>query len=79
MNEKELERYNKTDEIISKFKNGKERYKRSVLFNKVAQMLVRDMDPYEVIDQLIMSNEDFQNALEQYMHRDTRPVLIEKL
>jgi hypothetical protein len=68
------ERYKKTDEIIAKFKNGKERYQQSALFNKVVQMLVRDADPLEIIDQLITTTEDFQKAFEQYMHRDTRPI-----
>jgi hypothetical protein len=33
--------YNKTEECIAKFKNGKERYKTSPTFNMVVQMLVR--------------------------------------
>lgn len=42
----EQEFYQKTDECIARFKNGKERYKTSATFNRVIQMLVRDVDPY---------------------------------
>ncbi len=74
----DLEQYRKTDEIISKFKKGQERYLRSPLFNKVVQMMVRGIEPFDIIDQLICMNEDTSNAFQQYMHRDTRPVMIEK-
>lgn len=63
--------YNKTDEIVSKFKKGKERYKTSALFNRTVQMLVRGADKYEVIEQLITITEDTQKAFEQYIHRST--------
>ncbi len=43
-----IERYAKTDEVISKFKNGKELYKNSATFNRVVQMLVRGADPLDV-------------------------------
>lgn len=68
--------YNKTDECVSKFKNGKERYRTSAQFNVVIQMLVRGADPYEIIDQLCQSNDDIQHAFQQYVHRDTRPMII---
>lgn len=66
---KEEEKYQRTDEIIAKFKNGRERYMESALFNQVVQMLVRDADVYMVIDQLIRVSEDCQNALVQRIHR----------
>ena len=67
--------YNKTDECVSKFKNGKERYRTSAQFNLVIQMLARGADLYEIIDQLCQSNDDLQNAFQQYIHRDTRPMI----
>jgi hypothetical protein len=70
----ESERYKKTDEIIAKFKNGKEHYQQSPIFNRVIQMLVRDEDPLVIIDHLIMLTEDTQKAFEQYIHRDIRPI-----
>lgn len=66
--------YAKTDECVSRFKNGKERYRNSPTFNKVVQMLVRDVDPYDIIDQLCQSLDDQSRAFEQYIIRDTRPL-----
>lgn len=66
--------YVKTDECISRFKNGKDRYRNSPTFNKVVQMLVRDVDPYDIIDQLCQSLDDQSKAFEQYILRDTRPM-----
>lgn len=71
MNQEEI--YKKTEEIIAKFKNGKERYHVSAMFNQVVQMLVRDVDLYDVIDQLIYAAEDSTKALEQYMIRTVPP------
>lgn len=74
MREKDF--YLKTDECITRFKNGKERYNTSATFNRVVQMLVRDMDPYEVIDQLCQMSDDQAKAFEQYLYRDPRPMGI---
>lgn len=74
MTQKEF--YRKTDECIARFKNGKERYMNSVTFNRVVQMLVRDVDPYEIIDHLCQMSDDQTKAFEQYIYRDTRPMLI---
>jgi len=68
--------YSKTDECVARFKNGKERYQKSATFNRVVQSLVRGEDPYEVIDQLCQIADDQRNAFEQYIHRDTRPMII---
>jgi hypothetical protein len=68
----EQEFYRKTDECIARFKNGKERYKTSPTFNRAVQMLVRDVDPYDIIDQLCQMSDDHTKAFEQYIHRDTR-------
>ncbi len=69
----EEERYNKTSEIIAKFKNGMKRYRTSALFNQVVQSLVRGADPIDIIDQLITTTEDTGQALIEHMHRDPRP------
>lgn len=70
------DRYSKTSECIAKFKNGNHRYQQSALFNQVVQMLVRGVDPYDVIDHLVQVNEDTLNAFTQYLHRDTRPMIM---
>lgn len=72
----EREFYEKTDECIARFKNGKQLYKESATFNMVVQMLVRDVSPYEIIEQLCQSSEDQSRAFIQYMHRDTRPMVM---
>lgn len=71
---KDQEFYNKTDECINRFKNGKERFMHSPTFNKVVQMLVRDVDPYEVIDALCQNIDDQNNAFTEYVRRDVRPL-----
>jgi len=68
--------YKRTDEIILKFPNGKERYRKSALFNKIIQVLARGQDEYEVIDILITNNEDLKNAFEQYMLRTAPPSIL---
>lgn len=67
---KQEEIYLKTSEYITKFKNGEKRYRESPLFNQVIQMLVRDVDPIDIIDQLIQTIENTQKAFEEYMIRD---------
>lgn len=62
--------YLKTSEYITKFKNGEKRYRESPLFNQVIQMLLRDVDPIDIIDQLIQTIENTQKAFEEYMIRD---------
>ena len=72
-----MDSYQKTEEVINRFKNGRERYHRSALFNKVVQMLVRGVDEYEIINDLINITQDSTNALEQYIYRDDRPIIID--
>lgn len=71
----EKEYYQKTDECIARFKNGRERYKTSALFSAVVKMLVRDVGPYDIIEYLIQMNEDNVKAFEEYVLRDTRPMV----
>lgn len=74
----EQEHYRKTDECIAQFKNGKELYQKSALFNSIVQVLVRGQSPYEVIEMLIQQSEDNHNAMVQYIHRDTRPMVMSR-
>lgn len=64
----------KTNEYVAKFKDGEKRYRESPLFNQVIQMLVRDVDPIDVINQLIHTTEDTQRAFELYMIREKSPM-----
>lgn len=64
----------KTNEYITKFKDGEKRYRESPLFNQIIQMLVRNIDPIDIIDQLIHTTEDTQRAFELYMVREKSPM-----
>lgn len=66
--------YLKTSEYITKFKDGEKRYRESPLFNQVIQMLIRDVNPIDIIDQLIQTTENTQKAFEEYMVRDKSPM-----
>ncbi len=67
------EYYTKLEETVSKFKNGKELYRDSATFNRVVQMLVRDVSPLEIIEQLIMIEIDMAKAFETHIIMDNRP------
>ena len=79
MQENEMANFHqKTDEIIDRFTNGREKYKRSALFNRVVQMMVRGQSPYDMIEYLIQVTEDTQEAFQQFAIRDTRPMIMNK-
>jgi hypothetical protein len=64
----------KLDEVVSRFKNGRELYNKSALFNQIVQVLIREDDPYAVIEHLVQANTDTQKAFISYVERDTRPM-----
>lgn len=70
------ERYQKITELLSKFKNGEELYKRNAMFNQAIQMMVEGMNEFEVLEQIILSSERTQRAFEDYINRDTRPMAM---
>lgn len=58
-------------DIINKFNNGKERFNTSPTFNKVVYMLVQEVDPIKIIDQLIDVADESHNALLMHLtHKD---------
>jgi hypothetical protein len=57
--------YLKTDEVLNKFKNGKKMFNESSLFNIVVQQLIRNANPYDIIEELCQINTDMSKALEQ--------------
>jgi|GEM_PF-6315334 len=71
-----LEFYRKTDEVISKFKNGKELYRKSPMFNQVVQMIVRDVDLYDIIESIVTTVDDTQKAFEHHLINDYRPLFM---
>jgi hypothetical protein len=70
------ERYQKITELLSKFKNGEELYKRNAMFNQAIQMMVEGMNEFEVLEQIILASERTQRAFEDYVNRDTRPMVM---
>jgi hypothetical protein len=70
--------YNKTTEVLKNFKDSEKRMMTSPLFNRVVQMLARDVNVYDVINELITITEDTNRAFEQYILRDTRPISFSK-
>jgi len=73
------ERYQKITELLEKFKNGKELYKRNSMFNQAIQMMVEGMNEFEVLELVILANERTSRAFEDYVNRDTRPINIKQL
>lgn len=70
------EHYRKTDEIIAKFKNGKELYLKSAEFNKIVQMLVRGSTPYECIEQMVNVVDNINDAfLQQILRNHPNPTI----
>lgn len=67
-------RYQKITEILAKFTNGEELYKRNAMFNQSVQMMVEGMSEFDALEQVILANERTQRAFEDYINRDTRPV-----
>lgn len=76
MSKEQMEFYRKTDEVISKFKHGKEMYRKSAMFNQCVQMLVRDADPLEIIEMLCVSHDDMRKALEHRIVNELVPVEV---
>lgn len=70
------ERFQKITELLSKFKNGEELYKRSAMFNQAIQLMVEGMNEFEVLEQIIIASDRTQRAFEDYVNRDTRPLKI---
>ena len=71
------ERYLKITKLLKEFKNGEELYKKSPMFNQAIQMMVDGLSSYEALEQIVLACERTQRAFEDYMNRDTRPIIYE--
>lgn len=72
------ERHQKTNEILDQFgERGKEFFKTSAMFNKCVQMMVRGVSKEDIILDIIQAQEDTQNAFNEYINRDYRPMRFE--
>lgn len=73
---KDQEFHVKLNELLSRFPNAEERMKVSALFNYVINSLVRNDDPYLIIDQLITKMEENQKAFEESITNKGRQYII---
>jgi len=71
--------HKKLDELISKVDNGKQKYKKSPLFNKVVNCLAYKHEPIQIMSDLIDIIETQQDEFEKYQQGDTRPILIKTI
>ncbi len=71
-------RIKKTEELLSKFKGGEERYRNDPVFNKVIMMLVSGADVYQCIDSLIGIIGDQQKFIEDRLSTSTPVYFINK-
>lgn len=55
------------DDILEKFPNGKERFNKDPLFNKVIMLIAYNGDLYNIIDTLINSNNEITEAFQNYI------------
>ncbi len=57
----------KIDEIINKFKDGQERFKKDPLVHQSVMAIYHGQDPIEIIDQLINSNNEILEKLREIL------------
>jgi len=69
---------NKIEYLISKFENGKERYRKSAMFNQVINSLARGADPIHIIDQTLKANDIVHEEFKNYATNDTRPLVVSR-
>ena len=55
------------DEILEKFPNGRERFNKDPLFNKVVMSIANNGDLYNIIDTLINSNNEITETFRNYL------------
>jgi hypothetical protein len=68
----------KLEALISQFKNGEERYRKSALVNQTINVLLMGVDPVSVIDNLISIIEVNQKSFEEYVINNPVPPRIIK-
>lgn len=72
---RDIQFHEKTKEVISRFKNGERLYQQSAVFNRVVQCLVRDMDIYDLLEQVIQNSEDVTQAFTYHLMKgNTHPI-----
>jgi hypothetical protein len=72
---KAQERYFKITELLKEFENGEELYRKSPLFHQALQMMADGLSPYKAMEQIILSHERMQAAMEDMLMRGTFPLI----
>ena len=72
---KTQEKYFKITELLKEFENGEELYKKSPIFHQAIQMMADGLSPYKTLEQIILSHERMQTAMEDMMMRGSFPFL----
>lgn len=67
----------KTEEIIAKFENGKDRYTTDPYFRACIESLSRGADPIELLDHLLTTNKTTIDQHIEFVMNDCRPPKIE--
>lgn len=62
---------------IAQFTNGEKRYQESALVHRAVEVLVREGDPYQIIDQLIQIIDDNAKYMEELININMKPLLIQ--
>lgn len=68
--------YERRDELLSKFKDGSNRFRQSPLFNQVIKALLNGTDVHEMIDHLITITENTQNEFAKYLNEGPPPTVV---
>lgn len=60
-------RYEQIEELLEEFSDGEYLYKTSPVFNQVIQMLIRNVHPYRVIENLCDMNDEIQKSFQDHL------------
>lgn len=70
---------NKKRDVIEKFDSEftSRYYNKSPLFNHVYELLIRDANPYEIIQKLIEQHEKDIEIMQEYYANHAKPIIIQ--
>lgn len=73
----EAEYRSKREQVLSKFREefAKEYYNYDAQFRAIAEMLIRDADPYEIIEQLVVDRKRIADEMLELAKHSTRSIM----
>lgn len=63
--------------LIEKFLNGWDRYNKEPLFRNIIEALMREADPFEIIEKLIEMNKELSDRIREFVTLHAYPSRIE--